>query len=68
MEKPSPRELRDATGISQSYASMILSGDRTPSLALAVSIYRKTGRKFGPISQASEEDIEVLARLQGEAA
>jgi transcriptional regulator with XRE-family HTH domain len=68
METLTPTELCAATGISQSYASMILGGTRTPALPLAIKIYRKLGRKLGPIAKASEADIEVLERLQGEAA
>lgn len=55
-------------GISVSYASMILSGQRPPSLTTAISIFRKTGRKFGPIATATDEDIEVMERVYGAAA
>jgi len=63
-----PTSLRDAAGISIAYASMILSGDRTPAMPLAINIYRKTGRKFGPIAQATDAEIDMLENLQDRAA
>jgi transcriptional regulator with XRE-family HTH domain len=63
-----PTELADRAGISLPYASQILSGARSPSLTMAIGIFRKTGLKFGPIAQATPEDIEVMARVYGEAA
>lgn len=63
-----PAELAEQAGISPSYAHMILSGDRTPSLTRAIDIFRKTGLKFGPIANATAEDIEVMARVYGLAA
>jgi transcriptional regulator with XRE-family HTH domain len=69
METPiKPAELAEQAGISPSYAHMILSGDRTPSLTTAISIFRKTGLKFGPIKTATDDDIEVMARVYGQAA
>jgi transcriptional regulator with XRE-family HTH domain len=53
------------TGISESYAHEILNGKRTPSRRLAISIYRKTGRKLGPIDALSDDDIDVLERIEG---
>lgn len=58
---------RDA-GISVSYASMIVSGNRDPSLRLAVSIFSKTGRRFGKLALASDSDIASLQRIYGAAA
>lgn len=67
-EALTPAVLKDAVGISPSYAHMILSGERTPAMPLAITIFRKTGRKFGPISQATDEEIDVLERVQERAA
>jgi hypothetical protein len=53
-----PTELADAASISVSYASMILSGGRQPSLSRAVSIYDKTGLLFGPLKGKTEAEIE----------
>ena len=66
MLKPTPKELCDATGISQSYASMILndSGDadksRTPPQSLAVRIFRATNWKHPCIAHLTGEQIDVL--------
>jgi len=56
--------LRGA-GISESYASLLARGIRSPSAPLAIDIYRKTGVKLVPISEATEEDIDALERVVG---
>lgn len=61
---PSIAELRGATGISQSYASMILSGDRQPSRSLAIHILRKTGWKHSSIADLTDEQIDVLESVE----
>lgn len=61
MDKPT--SLSAAAGISISYASELLSGKRTPSPVLAISIYRKTGRKFGVIANASASEITAMERV-----
>lgn len=53
-----PTELSNAAAISVSYASMILSGGRQPSLSRALSIYDKTGLLFGPLKGKTSEEIE----------
>lgn len=63
-----PTEFAKAAGISVSYASEILSTARTPSRPLAITIFRRTGRKFGPIAGLSDEDIATLERIEGLAA
>ena len=55
-----PTELSEAAGISQSYASMILSGDRKPPLGRALAIYDKTGLQFGPLTGKTPEQVEKL--------
>ena len=57
-----PTELSSAAGISVSYASMILSGGRQPSLSRALSIYDKTGLKFGLLKGAHPETIEQMRK------
>lgn len=64
MQKPSPKELREATGISQSYASMIASGDRAPSRPLAIHIFRCTGWKHSLIADLTDEQIDVLESIE----
>lgn len=63
MEQPTPKELREATGISQSYASMILSGERTPARSLAILIFRKLGWRHDSIAGLSEEQMAVLEQV-----
>lgn len=60
----SPTEFAAAVGISVPYASQILNGQRDPSRALAITIFRRTGQKLGPIAGASDDDIEMLARFE----
>lgn len=72
METIAPETLKPTTlskliGVSVPYASQLLAGKRTPPQAMAIRIYRATGRKLGPIEGASEEDIAVLERFQGAA-
>jgi hypothetical protein len=67
MHKPSPKALVEATGISQAYASMILSEDpakgRTPPRSLAIRIFRETSWKHPIIADLSEADMETLERI-----
>lgn len=70
MERSSERSalakrLRAAADISESYASLLAGGDRTPSDKLAIRIWRETGIKLGRIKDAADSDIEALARLRG---
>lgn len=46
------------------YASQLLNGKRTPSRALAFSIFERTGRKFGPLASLSDDDVRTLARIE----
>ena len=64
----SPSEFAAAAGISIPYASQILNNKREPSRPLAITIFRRTGRKFGPIVGLSDEDIATLERIEGLAA
>jgi hypothetical protein len=49
-------------GVSSPYASQIASGNRKPSLALAIKIWRRLGVQLGPIEGKTGEQIETLAR------
>lgn len=55
-----PTKFAEAAGISVPYASQLLSGKREPSQGLAIRIFRRTGRKLGPIANFSDEVIAVL--------
>lgn len=52
--------------ISKGHASEILSGarDRKPSRWLAIRIYRETGWKHPVIASLTDEDIDVLERIE----
>lgn len=52
-------------GLSESYASQISSGKRSPSLRLALEIYRKTGLKYGQLERASAKEIGLITKLSG---
>lgn len=72
MEEPhtdalTPTKLSQAVGVSVPYASQLLAGKRIPPQAMALRIYRATGRKLGPIATASDDEIAVLERFQGAA-
>lgn len=69
-EKLTPTKLSKAVGISVPYASQLLrggEGGRTPSVPMAIRIYRETGAKLGPIATATPEEIDTLERFQGAA-
>lgn len=63
-DAPSIKDLTEATGISQSYASMILGAARTPPRALAIAIYRKTAWRHPTIADLSDEQINVLESVE----
>ena len=61
-----PTKLAAAAGISVPYASQIMSGRRIPTLALALSIFRKTGCKFGPLLGLPDEVIDQVEAAAAE--
>jgi transcriptional regulator with XRE-family HTH domain len=66
MEKPSPRQLVEAVGISRSYAHELLNG-REPSNKVAAKIFKATGLKLGLLATLSDADAgKVAARIHGE--
>ncbi len=66
LEPLTPSKLAEAINCSQPYASQVLSGARPPRTPLAIRIWRATGHKLGPIANATDEEIGVLERFQGE--
>jgi transcriptional regulator with XRE-family HTH domain len=66
MDSVTPTELKDRAGISLSYASMLLSGDRQPSATLAARIFRETGLKMGLFATLSDADAKTAARIHRE--
>jgi hypothetical protein len=63
-----PSALAKAIGISPAYASMLKSGVRPWTRALAIAAYRKTGAKIGPIAPATDAEIDVLEWFEDRAA
>lgn len=63
-----PTTFAAAMGISVPYASQILNGHREPSQSLAITIFRKTGKKLGPLAHATDAEIDMLESLQDRAA
>lgn len=64
MEQPRPKDLVGEAGISMSYASEILSGNRDPSRSLAIHIFRRTGWRHPRIAALSDEQIGVLETVE----
>jgi hypothetical protein len=60
MDKPTIRQLSEATGISRTYACDILNSNQTPSLRAAIHIYRKTGWRHDLIADLSDLQIDTL--------
>lgn len=66
MASPTPKELVDASGISPSYASMILSDGehkRVPPRSLAILLFRKTGWRHPSITGLTEEQMKVFEEV-----
>lgn len=64
MEKPRTTDLANGAGISKSYASEILSGERKPSRPLAIHILRTTGWRHELLSDLSDEQITMLEQIE----
>ncbi len=65
LDKPTIDQLREAAGISRSYASMILSGARRNiPRALAIHILRKTGWMHPSIADLTPEQIAVFEQVE----
>lgn len=61
----SPTRLGAQVGISKAYACGILKGNKTPSEAVAVRIYRATGMKLGRLADLNDDQIAVLEAMHG---
>jgi len=60
MDKPSLKDVTDATGLSKGYAWDILNDRQQPSRRAAIHIYRKTGWRHSLIADLTEEQIDAL--------
>lgn len=67
-KKLRPVDVARALGVSRPYAWQLLKGDRTLTTAMAVKIARKTGHKIGPVADASDAELAILERFEGDAA
>jgi hypothetical protein len=56
------RLMRDA-GLKKSTAYMIASGERRPSLKVALRIRDRTGLLLGPLQDASPTEVKALERV-----
>ncbi|HUD92311.1 helix-turn-helix transcriptional regulator [Sphingobium sp.] len=59
-----PTALAKEAGVSVSYASQILTGERSPSRPLAIHIFRKTGWRHPLLDGLSEEQMAVLESIE----
>lgn len=59
-----PTILARIGGISVPFASQVLTGVKRWPRRLAIRIYRETGHKFGPIADASPDEIDVLEKYE----
>lgn len=59
----SPTLISDRAGISKGYASDLLHGNKKPSDAMAVRIFRSTGLKLGRLASLSDEEVAVLEKM-----
>lgn len=59
-----PKEFSEATGVGSAFASLVLSGHRKMPRRLAIKLYRATGKKLGPIAEASDDEINVLEKFE----
>lgn len=57
------KDLHEGLGVSKGHASEILSGETSPSLKLAIKIFRRFGTKLGPIAGASKIEIDTLEKV-----
>lgn len=64
MEAPTQHDMQTRLGISQTYASMILRGVRTPSRPLAIRMFREFGWKHPVIAELTEEDMATFERIE----
>ena len=64
MEKPTQTEMQDRLGISQGYASLLLSTKRDPAKGLAVRMFREFGWRHPVIANLTDEQIDLLEQME----
>ena len=64
----SQEECAKALGLnSKGYISTVENSD-TPSRKVALKVWQRFGEKIEPLADASDDELEILARFEGEAA
>lgn len=58
-----PTDLARELGCSVPYASQLIAGKRPLKVATALRIAEKTGHKFGPIANATDEEVRLLRKF-----
>ena len=58
-----PTDLAKDLGCSVPYASQLITGKRPRTVATALRIEEKTGHKFGPIANATDEEVNLLRKF-----
>jgi len=64
MDKPTPQQVAEAGSVTASYARMLLSGSRSPSLKVALRIYDATGWQCGPLDGLPRKSIDVARQME----
>ena len=64
MEKPHYTQLMERIGLSQPYASQVLTGAKKPSRALSIRIYREFGWRHDVIADLTDDQIAVLEQIE----
>lgn len=58
-----PTDLAKELGCSVGYASQLITGTRPRTVATALKIAAKTGHRFGPIANATDEEVNLLQKF-----
>lgn len=58
--------LMAQAGCSYSYAAKMLGGDRPITIPVAISVFRSSGERIGPLEQATDHEIDILEKFCGQ--
>lgn len=61
--KSPTRQIAEASGLSQSYASMIANDQRRPPLGLAIHLYRTIGWRHERLRDLTDAELDIVARV-----
>ena len=56
-------QIAQIGGVTATYGRMILAGERTPSLRLALQLYDATGARLGPLDGLNKRDIDAARKM-----